>query len=98
MLIRIVKMSFEPSKTETFLRIFKESKIKIRAMEGCTHLELLQDYNQPNGFSTYSYWVNEEALNNYRNSELFKKVWSTTKALFNEKPIAFSLKQHTLVE
>ncbi len=97
MLIRIVKMTFEPNKVAEFLDVFEKSKTKIRAMEGCSHLELLQDYNLTNSFSTYSYWKNEAALNNYRNSGLFKAVWAKTKVLFIEKPIAFSLKQHTLV-
>ena len=97
MLIRIVKMTFEPSKVGNFLEVFEESKEKIRAMKGCSHLELLQDYNLPNSFSTYSYWKNEEALNSYRNTDLFKEVWAKTKIFFSEKPIAFSLKQHTLV-
>lgn len=98
MLIRIVKMTFEPNKVAKFLTVFEESKLKIRNMNGCTHLELMQDYNLPNSFSTYSYWRNEEDLNNYRNSEVFKDVWARTKVLFSKKPIAFSLKQHTLVE
>ncbi len=91
-------MTFKPRKVANFLEVFEESKEKIRAMKGCSHLELLQDYTLPNSFSTYSYWGNEEALNTYRNSDLFKKVWAKTKVLFSEKPIAFSLKQHTLVE
>ena len=32
-------------------------------------------------------------LNNYRNSELFKDVWSKTKILFNKKPEAWSTKK-----
>ncbi len=98
MLIRIVKMTFEPSNVADFLAVFDESKEKIRKMEGCSHLELLQDYNLPNSFSTYSYWTDEEALNTYRESDLFKEVWAKTKVLFSEKPMVFSLKQHTLVE
>jgi quinol monooxygenase YgiN len=97
MLIRIVKMTFEENKIDEFLSVFEESKLKIRKMNGCAHLELLQDFNLPNSFSTYSYWNNEEDLNNYRNSELFRDVWAKTKVLFSEKPIAFSLKPHTLV-
>ncbi len=98
MLIRIVKMTFEPNKVAEFLAIFEDSKNKIRHVEGCSHLELLQDYNLPNSFSTYSYWQDEQVLNNYRNSPLFKEVWAKTKALFNDKPITLSLKQHTLAE
>jgi hypothetical protein len=29
-------------------------------------------------------------LENYRNSDLFKTTWAATKALFNDKPMAFS--------
>lgn len=97
MLIRIVKMTFEATKVDEFLSVFEASKQKIKNMDGCTHLELLQDYNLPNSFSTYSYWNSEEDLNKYRSSDVFNDVWAKTKALFIEKPIAFSLKQHTLV-
>ncbi|WP_092104555.1 putative quinol monooxygenase [Pontibacter chinhatensis] len=90
MLIRIVRMTFKPEKTEEFLEIFRNSKDKIRAFEGCQHVELLQDLHQPNVFSTYSLWDSEEHLNNYRGSELFGQVWPATKTLFAAKPEAWS--------
>ena len=98
MLTRIVKMTFDPTKVEEFLDIFNSSKKEIRNMKGCTHLALMQDFNHPNSFSTVSHWVDEEALDNYRNSEVFKEVWPKTKLLFIAKPIAFSLKEHTKVD
>ena len=70
MLIRIVKMTFRPEKINEFLEIFESSKEKIRAFEGCHHLELLRDINSPDIFLTYSHWESEEDLNNYRKSEL----------------------------
>jgi quinol monooxygenase YgiN len=91
MLIRIVRMSFKEDKTGEFMEIFKSSKNLIRHFEGCTHLELLQDVHKPNIYYTYSYWQSEDNLNAYRNSELFEKVWSATKALFADKPVAYSL-------
>ncbi|MTI38222.1 putative quinol monooxygenase [Fulvivirga lutimaris] len=94
MLIRIVRMTFQEDKVEDFLKVFEESKEKIRHFPGCSHLELLKDYNHDNIFSTYSYWEDDEALNNYRFSELFKGVWSKTKPLFKEKPVAFSSKKY----
>jgi len=90
MLIRIVRMTFKPEKTEEFLEIFRNSKDKIRAFEGCQHVELLQDLHQPNVFSTYSLWDSEEHLNKYRGSELFGQVWPATKTLFADKPEAWS--------
>jgi quinol monooxygenase YgiN len=90
MLIRIVRMTFKPEKTAEFLEIFRNSKARIRAFEGCQHVELLQDLHQPNIYSTYSLWDSEEHLNNYRDSELFGQVWPATKTLFADKPQAWS--------
>lgn len=98
MLIRIVKMHFQPDKTADFLAMFDEIKDKVRNFEGCEYLELMQDYDNPNSFSTYSKWRNDEALNAYRHSELFDGVWTKTKAMFNAKPVAFSLKTFLKVD
>ncbi|OOG75247.1 putative quinol monooxygenase [Algoriphagus sp. A40] len=93
MLVRIVRMTFRPDEVEAFLENFEANKNLIRNFPGCSHLELWQDHSEKNIFTTYSHWENEEALNQYRDSELFKSVWSFTKALFSEKPIAFSSKK-----
>ena len=93
MLIRIVRMTFKPEEVSAFLENFEANKSSIRNFPGCQHLELWQDENQKNIFMTYSHWENEEFLNQYRDSELFKTVWSFTKALFSEKPQAFSSKK-----
>lgn len=92
MIVRIVRMTFQEDKVEEFLEIFRSSKDKIRGFEGCRHVELLQDAHQPNVYSTYSHWESEEALNNYRRSELFGQVWPATKKLFAATPEAWSLK------
>lgn len=93
MLIRIVRMTFRPEEVPAFLENFEENKSSIRNFRGCQHLELWQDENQKNIFMTYSHWESSEALDQYRDSELFKTVWSFTKALFSEKPQAFSSKK-----
>jgi quinol monooxygenase YgiN len=93
MLIRIVRMTFQPEKVSDFLKNFEANKSAIRNSPGCRHLELWQDEHQKNIFVTYSHWESEEHLNQYRDSELFKSVWSFTKALFAEKPQAFSSKK-----
>lgn len=91
MFVRIVKMGFQEEKIPEFLSNFEENKAKIRSFQGCQFLELYRDKHNTNRFFTYSYWENEEALENYRNSELFKAVWAKTKVLFNEKPEAWSV-------
>ena len=96
MFTRIVKMVFEPRNVPTFLNNFDLVKSRIRAFEGCEFLELYQDKNQSHRFFTYSRWKTEAHLENYRQSPLFKEVWSKTKPLFKEKPEAWSV--DTLVQ
>lgn len=91
MFVRIVKMSFHQEHIETFKGTFEEKKKSIRSSEGCKLLELYQDKNNKELFFTYSYWETEQDLENYRNSELFKNVWTKTKALFNDKAEAWSV-------
>ncbi|QCR21142.1 putative quinol monooxygenase [Pontibacter sp. SGAir0037] len=93
MLIRIVRMTFQEDKTAEFLELFRQTKDSIRAFEGCNHVELLQDMDQPNVYSTYSLWDSENDLNNYRHSALFGTVWKATKALFADKPQAWSMQR-----
>lgn len=91
MFVRIVKMGFDPSKIDAFLENFEVNKMKIRHFEGCRFLELYRDKDNRNQFFTYSYWESEAALEKYRNSDLFKKVWAETKVFFNQKPEAWSV-------
>ncbi|MDT8346706.1 MAG: antibiotic biosynthesis monooxygenase family protein [Flavobacteriaceae bacterium] len=90
MIIRIVKMEFEPTQVEAFKQLFDRHCASIRAFSGCEHLKLLQDIHKSNCFFTYSYWQDEKALERYRTSALFGSVWSQTKVLFNAKPEAWS--------
>ena len=91
MFIRIVKMSFAEENIPAFLENFEIIKDKIRNASGNRLLELYQDKTNKSIFFTYSYWETEEALENYRQSELFNEVWAFTKKLFNDKPEAWSV-------
>ena len=93
MFVRIVKMSFSEEHIDDFLNNFEENKSKIRAFKGCNLLELYRDKINSNIFFTYSYWESENDLEQYRQSDLFKSVWSKTKALFNSKPEAWSVEK-----
>jgi len=91
MFTRIVKMEFETHTIEEFLQNFDKVKEHIRHFPGCTHLKLLRDKDNTDVFFTYSKWNKESDLENYRNSELFKKVWATTKPFFRSKANAWSV-------
>lgn len=91
MIVRIVKLSFDPNKKDEFIHIFESSKEAISAFEGCTYLSLMKDQDNDHVFFTISNWNSPAHLENYRQSELFKTTWAKTKALFNAKPYAWTL-------
>ncbi len=88
-------MSFILNKTDEFLANFDANKEKIRAFNGCLQLDLLRDTEDPSIFFTYSLWTDDDALQAYRRSDLFKGIWASTKLLFNGKPEAWSLDKLT---
>ena len=91
MIKRIVKLTFKEEHISTFSTLFDQVKNNIRAFEGCSHLELWQDVNNPCIFFTYSFWESPSHLETYRHSDLFKTTWKETKVLFNDKPEAWSI-------
>ncbi|WP_276391726.1 putative quinol monooxygenase [Eudoraea chungangensis] len=91
MLIRFVKLTLRKENIASFEQIFSETKAGIKNFDGCEHLELLRAVDSPNIFFTKSLWRSEGDLQNYRNSEFFRKVWAKTKVLFEEKAEAWSL-------
>lgn len=93
MIIRIVRMTFQPEKVEEFLEIFRSSKDRIRSSQGCVYLELWRDADMPNVFLTHSHWEDASDLERYRHSELFISTWAKTKPLFADKPMAFSVER-----
>lgn len=93
MIVRIVKMSFQAERVPEFLDNFKRHKADIRGFEGCERLLLLRDRQQEGVFFTYSWWRSEEALDAYRQSELFRGVWAFTKSLFAAPAEAWSTEE-----
>ena len=98
MFVRIVKMGFYEDKVDAFLNNFEQVKQDIRNFPGNRFLELYRDKNDPTVFFTYSYWENEEDLQNYRKSELFNEVWAFTKQLFKSKAEAWSVDKLVTLE
>ncbi len=93
MLIRIVRMHFTEAGVDEFLEIFESNKIAIRNFPGCSLLQLLKDIDDPQCYTTLSYWDGQASLDQYRKSELFGKVWGRVKTLFSERSQAFSLEK-----
>ena len=89
MIERIVKLAIDPSSEQgtVFRAIFAESKNRIAGQPGCHGVHLLESERH---FFTFSIWESEDDLNAYRQSALFGQVWPKTKALFYDKPQAWT--------
>lgn len=96
MIVRIVRMHFMPDAVDEFLDVYGRTEAAILHSEGCIYLELLRDTEDPNVFVTISHWESSRALDNYRKSELFKKVWRRAKTHFSKSPQAFSMEKYSI--
>ena len=90
MLLRTVRMTFDPARLGDFLALFAEARPKIAAAPGCRHLELWQDARFPNVLTTFSRWDDADALEAYRRSDLFRTTWARTTPMFAAAPVAHS--------
>jgi len=75
---------------DDFLDCFDERAPEIRAFPGCRRLELWRDVDASAAFTTHSQWSAPDALEEYRDSELFARTWATMEPLFSEQPEAHS--------
>ncbi|WP_410221520.1 putative quinol monooxygenase [Pedobacter sp.] len=91
MLTRIVKMHFNQMYTTDFKRFFASLKSQIETFDGCKEVNLFQDKANPEIFFTISKWENEDSLENYRHSALFKETWAVVKPNFVQKAEVWSL-------
>ena len=96
MVTRIVKMTFRTDSSDQFLSIFEQYKTRIRSAEGCTHLSLLRDINNPHIFFTYSRWEAEHNLEAYRHSSTFGEVWPQVKPLFAAPAEAWTVHEQVI--
>ena len=97
MIIRIVRMEFQPAHVDDFLTHFGTIKSLIRSFPGVRHVELHRDADHPGVFYTYSKWDGVSELETYRQSDLFKGAWSQARKWFAAKPQAYSLLEETVV-
>lgn len=91
MITRLVKLEFSESFIEDFKQLFTQVNIQISSFEGCMGVNLLQHEKEKNIFFTISKWKNTDALENYRQSDLFKNTWAQVKPHFVKKAEAWSL-------
>lgn len=92
MITRIVMLNFQPNKVAEFLEIFTQNKQLLAKSNGCIRLEIFESTSDNDTYFTISNWQSEEHLERYRQSDIFKEIWSKVKPLFNNKAQAWTLK------
>lgn len=94
MITRFVKLSFNEDYCIEFETKFTTSIQKLVASQtGCSEVKLFKAAE--NIYFTVSKWHSEDDLNNYRKSDLFKKIWSEFKVNFSSKAAAWSTNEVT---
>ena len=91
MIVRVVELKFEKENLPLALQKLELIAPKVRAMNGCSYLEISSGVKQTGMILTYSHWSSPEALNAYRSSETFIHFWQDIKKLFAEPARAWSL-------
>ena len=88
MILRIVRMSFSPDKIQDFIKFSMKAKPQLK--EGrLFKREIICGLRIFQCVLHKSKWISPEALEKYRQSDLFKSTWARTKVLFNESASAF---------
>ena len=62
MLLRIVKMEFDPAQVEAFDDLFARAQARIEAMPGCHQVRLLKGHGDKPIRTTLSWWERESDL------------------------------------
>lgn len=91
MLLRIVRMSFDPHKAGNFPDYFTTIKPDIEAFDGCQKVDIYRDAEKDHVYYTVSIWQDRDSLEIYRQSNIFRGRWEIVTQWFDEKPQAWSL-------
>lgn len=92
-LSRIVMLYFEPGFARTFEEIFEKHRKRLLDLDGCDEVKVYRGADNSDDFITVSRWRDDESLQAYRKSELFREVWSKVKPRFRKRAEAFSFLQ-----
>jgi|SRR5690554_411182 len=90
MIIRIVELNIQRDELVKAGSLLEEVSSKVRSMNGCSHLHILEDMHQAGHITTYSHWESEQHLNDYRKSVIFRNFWGAIKPLFASPARAWS--------
>lgn len=94
MLWRWVEIRAYPERADIVCSLLAEQAEKVRSFSGCLFLSLYR--GEDTDFYSLSLWESAEALEAYRQSEVFKSFWSLIKKHFRAPAKAVSFEKITL--
>jgi quinol monooxygenase YgiN len=98
MLIRLVRMWFEPDNVDEFLRLYHAAHPTISSQPGCFGVRLVRQIDDPASFATWSRWESAAALDAYRTGPFFRAFWPQVRALFRVPAEAVSFEEVGITE
>lgn len=90
MLTRIVQLSVKENSCEQFESFFRNNHPIISSFPGCSTVRLQKDMDNKNTYFTISEWNSDQDLEDYRNSDFFKRIWPLAKEFFSSPALAWS--------
>ncbi|MEO0627615.1 MAG: 3-dehydroquinate synthase [Bacteroidota bacterium] len=90
MIERLVKLHFREDTVAEFEGIFESGEPTISSWPGCVHVQAWRSITEAGVYFTYSRWIDEASLEDYRRSDFFRATWARTKVLFQAAPEAWS--------
>lgn len=87
-IIRIVHLHVAPQHRSSFEAYVAQKITVVAAQPGCLSATWLRA--DDGSYFTYSHWLAEEFLENYRKSATFAEIWPTLKAWFDAPAHAWS--------
>ena len=89
LILRIVGLPVREEDEPELLRAFDDAFPLIRALPGCNHLALIGRRGGPD-YLTLSVWESAQALEDYRKSPLFARIWPRIRKTLRDDPWAES--------
>ena len=86
MITRIIKISIDKEKQESFTKFINPLHDKFMQIDGCTQFEVFREKEENRIYFIYTIWKNEAKLNKFRKSDFNKSFWNKLNELAESSP------------
>ena len=86
LILRIVGLPVRTEDEPEFLRAFDDAYPRIRGLPACDYLALIGSRSGAADYLTMSIWTSAKALEDYRKSPLFARIWPQIRKTLRDDP------------